>query len=113
MRLFEITDADPLDVRLVAVMSQIKSDLDRNPGKKWSVPQLLSYLRKQNINLGGEADQGEMLRSLITKPPLSNFIQNIQGDEVIFVGQGGELGTGDPMQKIDLVKNMAKRALTR
>lgn len=113
MRLFELTDADPLDVRLVAVMSQIKSDVDRNPGKKWNLPQLLMYLRKQDINLGGEADQGEMLRSLINKPPLNNFIQNIQGDEVIFKDQGGELGDADPMKKKDTVKAMAKSALTR
>lgn len=113
MRLFEITEADPLDVRLVAVMSQIKSDLNRNPGKKWSVPELLAYLRKQNVNLGGEADQGEMLRSLSQKPPLNKFIKNIQGDEVIFTGEEGLDGDADPMKKKDIVKGMAKSALTK
>lgn len=113
MRLFEITDADPLDVRLVAVMSQISSDLEKNPEREWTVPKLLSFLRKQNVNLGNETDQGEMLRSLVTKPPLSNFISNIQGDKIIFIGQGGSEGDADPMKKKDTVKAMAKSALNR
>lgn len=99
-------DADPLDVKLVASTSQLKSEIDAGHEKSdWTVDELLKYYRDNGIVIG-KSD----LYTLVQNDPLKKFIHNIQGDNVIFKGyQPAEDLPADDNKKI--VKQMAKSAL--
>ena len=105
MRLFEF-DASPLLVRLVATTSQLKSDIDAGQEKSnWTTQELLKYYRDNDIII----DKND-LYDMIKNPPLNKYIENIQGDNVVFKGQaqGNEPGA-DEGQKI--VNQMAHNAM--
>lgn len=105
MRLYEFA-GNPLSVRLVASTSQLKSDIDSGKlHSDWTVPELLQYYRDNDIII----DKSD-LYNMIQKQPLNKFIDNIQGDKVIFKGQTPEQEAGpDENQKI--VQQMAQNAM--
>ncbi len=80
MRLFEFADNDPLRVKLVAVVSQLKSRIsDTNTKEPMTTDALIELLAQNDI----EVDKSD-LYDMVKKEPLSNIIQNINGHEVIF-----------------------------
>ena len=105
MRLYEFA-GNPLSVRLVASTSQLKSDIDSGKlHSDWTVPELLQYYRDNDIII----DKSD-LYNMIQKQPLNKFIDNIQGDKVIFKGQTPEQeARPDENQKI--VQQMAQNAM--
>lgn len=110
MLLYEFTGVDPLLVSLVAVIGQLKSSIDAGEEKPdWTVDELLEYLQRSNIII----DKSD-LYDMVQGPPLNHSIENIQGDQVVFKGQGSGLDTDgmeqDAEKKKEVVKTMAKRA---
>ena len=109
MLLFEFTGVDPLLVSLVATIGQLKSSIDSGDEKPdWTVDELLDYLKQNNVII----DQGD-LYNMIKEPPLNHSIENIQGDQVVFKGQGmqgPEAGQEDQEKQKEIVKSMAHRA---
>jgi FMN-dependent NADH-azoreductase len=91
MRLFELAGPDPIVTRLVAITDQLKSELDsKKIDPQMNVDQLLKYLSDYDIVV----DVSD-LYNMIQKPPLKNIIDNIQGDQVIFKGQGAGAGEAE------------------
>ena len=108
MRLYEFANPDPLLVRLVAVTSQLTSDI--NSGDQpadWTVDELLDYYKSNDIIL----DKSD-LYDMIKEQPLKNKISNIQGDKVIFKGQETIAEPGEEDSK-KVVKQMAHKALKK
>ena len=107
MRLFELAGPDPLTVRLIAVISQLKGDMETGEVKTdWSADELLDHLANNDIVL----DKSDLF-DMIKNPPLNKFISNIQGDQVIFKGQESETGSPDQQQDQKVVQQMAKSAM--
>jgi hypothetical protein len=108
MRLFELAGPDPIVTRLVAITDQLKSELDsKKIDPQMSVDQLLKYLSDYDIVV----DVSD-LYNMIQKPPLKNIIDNIQGDQVIFKGQGAGAGEAeDETQSQQVVQQMAQNAM--
>ena len=106
MRLFELSNPNPLLVRLVAVTSQLTSDIDSGvEHSDWTVDELLNYYKDNDIILAKED-----LYDMIKKPPLKNKISNIQGDNVIFKGQETPVEPEEEESK-KVVKQMAQKAM--
>lgn len=108
MLLFEFTAPNTLLINLVAVIGQLKSAIDAGQEKPdWSVDELLRYLKASDIIVDKED-----LYNMIKNPPLNNSIENIQGDRVIFKGQGvdTEAGEHDAEQSKKIVSQMAHSA---
>jgi len=108
MRLFELAGPDPIVTRLVAITDQLKSELDsKKIDPQMNVDQLLKYLSDYDIVV----DVSD-LYNMIQKPPLKNIIDNIQGDQVIFKGQGAGAGEAeDETQSQQVVQQMAQSAM--
>ncbi len=108
MRLFEFADNDPLRVKLVAVVSQLKSRIsDTNTKEPMTTDALIELLAQNDI----EVDKSD-LYDMVKKEPLSNIIQNINGHKVIFKGQTpNELSDLDPGENEKTREKMAKAAL--
>jgi len=108
MFLFELSNPNPLLVRLVAVTSQLTSDIDSgDQHPDWTVDELLNYYKDNNIII----DKSD-LYDMIQKPPLKNKISNIQGDKVIFKGQE-PLVEPDEEESKKVVNKMAHDALKK
>lgn len=108
MYLFEFANPDPLLVRLVAVTSQLTSDIDSgDQHPDWTVDELLDYYKSNDIIL----DKSD-LYDMIKKPPLKNKISNIQGDKVVFKGQETIAEPGEEESK-KVVNQMAHKALKK
>ena len=106
MRLFELSNPNPLLVRLVAVTSQLASDIDSGVAHSdWTVDELLQYYKSNDIILAKDD-----LYDMIKKPPLKNKISNIQGDNVIFKGQETPVEPEEEDSK-KVVKQMAQKAM--
>ena len=106
MRLFELSNPNPLLVRLVAVTSQLSSDIDSGvEHSDWTVDELLDYYKSNDIILAKDD-----LYDMIKKPPLKNKISNIQGDKVIFKGQETPVEPEEEESK-KVVKQMAQKAM--
>ena len=105
MRLYEFA-GNPVLVKLVASTSQLKSEIDSGKlHSDWTVPELLQYYRDNDIII----DKTD-LYNMIQQQPLNKFIDNIQGDKVIFKGQTPEQEMGpDENQKV--VAQMAQNAM--
>jgi hypothetical protein len=107
MRLFEFQDS--VDTQKLAALSQFllaRAD-DTGAKKTISVDAFLKIANDQGISLTREG-----LIDLSQRPPLSNLIQTVQGDEIVFQGAEGEQVT-DTMtvdQARKTVDTMAKRA---
>lgn len=108
MFIFEFSNPDPLLVKLVAVTSQLTSDIDSgDQHSNWTVDELLDYYKSNDIII----DRSD-LYDMIKKPPLKNKISNIQGDKVIFKGQETITDPGEEDSK-KVVKQMAHKALKK
>lgn len=106
MYLFEFSNPDPLVVRLVAVTSQLTSDIDSgDQHPDWTVDELLDYYKSNDIII----DKSD-LYNMIKKPPLKNKISNIQGDKVMFKGQETPIEPEEEESK-KVVKQMAQKAM--
>lgn len=99
---------DPILIKLVAVLSNLKGRIDnREERSNWTLDELISYLRDNEVILAHDD-----MYELIKEPPLSNIISNIQGEEVIFKdNDSSPEGEDDAEKKKDVVKQMAKRAV--
>jgi hypothetical protein len=107
MRLFELAGPDPLTVRLISVISQLKGDMETGEAKTdWTADELLAHLADNDISL----DKND-LYDMIKNPPLNKFISNIQGDQVIFKGQESDTGSPDQQQDQRVVQQMAHDAM--
>lgn len=105
MRLFELEGPDPIVTKLIAVSGQLKDDLESGEvSSDWTVDQLLEYFRDYHLTLDRED-----LYNMIKNPPLKDVIDNIQGDKVVFKGQG-EVEQSPDQQK-QIVGKMAHNAL--
>jgi hypothetical protein len=106
MRLFELSNPNPLLVRLVAVTSQLTSEIDSgDQHSDWTVDELLQYYKDNDIILAKDD-----LYNMIKNPPLKNKISNIQGDKVIFKGQETPVEPEEEESK-KVVKQMAQKAM--
>ena len=106
MRLFELSNPNPLLVRLVAVTSQLTSEIDSgDQHSDWTVDELLQYYKDNDIILAKED-----LYDMIKKPPLKNKISNIQGDKVIFKGQDSPMEPEEEDNK-KVIDQMAHKAM--
>lgn len=110
MLLYELDLTEPLLVKLVAITSQLQSEIAQgNQKEDWTVGEFLSYLKAEGIII----DRSD-LYDMIKTPPLSNRIDNIKDNKIIFKGSKDKSidsagVTKDNNQKI--VKQMAKDAL--
>lgn len=103
MFLFELS-SDPLRTKLIAVVDQLKTDLENKKGEKpETVDAFLSYLQKYDITL----DQNDLF-DMIKKPPLKNIIHNIKDKKIIW--KGYEEPRMPEKVSDNIVKSMAKKA---
>jgi hypothetical protein len=106
MRLFELSNPNPLLVRLVAVTSQLTSEIDSgDQHSDWTVDELLQYYKDNDIILAKQD-----LYDMIKKPPLKNKIDNIQGNKVIFKGQDSPIEPEEEDSK-KVIDQMAHKAM--
>jgi len=106
MLLFEITEPDPIVVKLVATTSQLKSDIDNGEVKpNWTVDELLRYYNDNGLVLSRDD-----LYDMIKNPPLNKTIANIQGNDVIFVGKEPPK-PNEPSEDEKIVQQMAQNAM--
>jgi len=84
MRLFEFADDDPLRVKLASVAIQLKSKMAETE-EPMSVDDFLNLLNDNGVTI----DKSDIY-DLIKKEPLVNIITAIEGDKVIFKGQGDD-----------------------
>lgn len=95
--------------KIVALVNQLKQDKeDGEVGDDYTVDQLLQYFQDYDVILDKED-----LFNMVQVPPLKSVIKNIQGDNVIFVGQQ-EKKMSKPAATPDndkTVKQMAQRAM--
>ena len=110
MRLFELAGPDPLTVRLISVISQLKGDMENGAAKTtWTADELLDHLQDNDISL----DKSD-LYDMIKQPPLNKFITNIQGDNVVFNGQQEAVGAqDDETENQKVVNQMAQNAMPK
>lgn len=108
MRLFEFADNDPLRVKLVSVLSYLTSRIDdTNTKEPMTTDALLALLAQNDIDI----DKSD-LYDMVKKEPLSNVIQNINGNEVIFKGQtSNDMSELDPGENAKTREKMAKAAI--
>ena len=108
MFLYELAGPDPLTIRLIAVLGQLKSNIEIGKAKSdWTTDELIQYLDDNGIIL----DKSNLF-DLVKTPPLNNIITNIQGDSVIFKGQQEMSDTSDDeTQSQEVVNQMAKSAM--
>lgn len=109
MFLFEFDQDRALVSKIVTLTSQLEQDLeDGKLGPGYTVNQLLDYFQSYDVIL----DVND-LYNMIKVPPLKSVIKNIQGDEVVFVGQEESKKTYDAPAGDDkkTVAAMAKRAM--
>lgn len=95
--------------KIVALTNQLKQDReDGKIGDDYTVDQLLAYFQKYDVILDKQD-----LYNMIKVPPLKSAIKNIQGDNVIFVGQEDKSLPAKPQgtDNEKVVKQMAKRAI--
>lgn len=112
MRLYEFANDDPLRVKLIAVTSQLQSRIeDTNAEAHMSTDALLELLKQNDIII----DKTD-LYDIVQKEPLKNIIKNINGNNVVFVGQKNDKLTepadmGAPEDTAKTLKAMASRAI--
>lgn len=82
MRLFEFALNDPLRIRLIAVINQLKARLsDSNSSLKMNTNAFINLLRKNGIEI--TLDE---LFEIYDKDPMSQLIDNLSNTEVTFKG---------------------------
>jgi maltodextrin utilization protein YvdJ len=109
MFLFEFDQESALATKIAVLTKQLKQDLeDGKIGEGFTVDQLLDYFQKYDVIL-----DVNNLYNMIKVPPLKNVIKNIQGDDIVFVGQEESRPKYDAPESDDkeTVAKMAKRAM--
>lgn len=88
MRLFEFALNDPLRIRLIAVINQLKARLsDSNSSLKMNTNAFINLLRKNGIEI--TLDE---LYEIYDKDPMSQLIDNLSNTEVTFKGSKTDEG---------------------
>lgn len=106
MFLYELELPQTLTISLAAATRQLKADIDAGAEKPdWTTEELLRYYNESGIPVGRS-----MLLKMVSQPPLNTMISNIQGDTVVFKGQGDE-PTSDEDQNQQVVQQMAQSAM--
>lgn len=106
MLLCEFDRPTPLLVKLIAVVSQLKSQIDNGEEKSdWTVDEFLSYLKDNEIII----DKDD-LYDMVKNPPLNTKIANIKANNVIFKGHDTPPAPEEDESK-KIVKQMAKHAI--
>lgn len=107
MKLFEFANDDPLRVKLVSVVSQLKSNLeDKKFAEPMSTEALLDLLKQNEIDI----DPSDIY-DLIKKDPLVNIIKDIEDDQVIFKGQDSPEAMPDETENEKIRQQMANKTL--
>lgn len=109
MLLYEFDQGSVMVSKIIALTNQLKQDRDDGTiGDDYTVDQLLRYFQKYDVIL----DKND-LYNMIKVPPLKSVIKNIQGDDVVFVGQEEKAAAEKPegTDSQEVVKQMAKHAL--
>lgn len=98
------------DVQKLQAVTQflINRAKDTDAQKKISVD---AYLKLAN-NMGISLTKDQLI-DLSQKEPLSNMIQNVQGEEVVFMGDEEPMDTMSVNQAQATVDSMAKRATNK
>lgn len=98
------------DVQKLQAVTQflINRAKDTDAQKKISVD---AYLKLAN-NMGISLTRDQLI-DLSQKEPLSNMIQNVQGEEVVFMGDEEPMDTMSVNQAQATVDSMAKRATNK
>lgn len=105
MRLWEFDETDPYATKIIAVVDQLKQDLESGKiSHDWNVDKLLKYFKQYDLNL----DVTD-LYTMVEKPPLRKVISNIQGDKVVFKGHEPQADL-DKSKNEKTVKSMAQKA---
>ena len=81
MRIFEFAGDDPLRVKLVAICDQLENRVT-SEGQTMSTDEFLKILSSKGISIGISD-----LFDMVKKPPLSNIIDNVNKNEIIFKKQ--------------------------
>lgn len=109
MRIVEVTDMQ--SAQQIAALSQFliaRAD-DTGTEKSMALPRFVELAQDMGVSVSGAS-----LRNMIQRPPLSNLIQNIEGDDesgrVIFKGGPEDSDTMSVDQARKTVDKMAKRA---
>lgn len=106
MLLCEFDSPTPLLVKLIAVVSQLKSQIDNGEEKSnWTTDEFLEYLKDNDIII----DKSD-LYDMVKNPPLNTKIANIKADNVIFKGHDTPTAPEEDESK-KIVKQMAKHTL--
>lgn len=107
MRLNEF-DTSQSEIEQMSALAQFllaRAD-DENSSKKISVPAFISLANDMGISL-----TKDQLLNLVSKPPLNNLIDNVEGDEILFKGNAQADSTMSMTKAQDVVGKMSKRAL--
>jgi len=94
--------ADPSLVRLLALTVRLR---EKYRDKNLSLNDFLTHLRNNDIFL----DKKDIY-DMIKKPPLKNFISNIEQDQIIFKNDE-PASTDDENKNKEIVKSMAKKSM--
>lgn len=105
MRLYEFASADPTLTSLVALVNQIRYDLDNNKlDTDVTVDDFLNYFARFGVPL----DKKD-LYDLYDKAPMKDIISNIKDGKIIFRGHEPDSEESPDEQK-KIVKQMANKA---
>jgi len=111
MFLFELEGQPDFAPKLVALTNQLKQNFEEKGYPRcFTVDHLLAYFAKYDIII--DLDD---LYNMIQVPPLKDLISNIQGKDIVFVGQSEkkpDIEIPDE-ENDDTVKKMADRAMKR
>jgi hypothetical protein len=94
--------ADPSLVRLLALTVRLR---EKYRDKNLSLNDFLTHLRNNDIFL----DKKDIY-DMVKKPPLKNFISNIEQDQIIFKNDE-PASTDDEDKNKKIVKSMAKKSM--
>jgi hypothetical protein len=105
--LFENTGEASVNLKITGVLSHLVRRLDdTDADSKMSVDSLLRKLTSVGVGLSRDE-----LMDKYDEPPFSEFIANIEGDDVVFLGQPGDDSDATaPDQSTGTLEKMAKRA---
>ncbi len=109
MKLVEVTvlsrDSEQLGALAQFLLSRAD---DTGSRKKISVPAFLQIAADMGISF-----TRDQLLNQVKQPPLSNLIDNVEGDEIIFRGEQTADATMSVSKAQDVVGKMSKRALSK
>lgn len=113
MYLFELSSEENLYAQILIASNELENL--RKQGKlqnNWTKEQLLTFFSKFDVP---PYVLNKHIFNMIQKDPLKKTIKNIQGDEVVFVGNAEKEAPDapPPEQSKDVVDKMAKKALKK